>query len=151
VSIGRSPQIRGQIHKGEFRRVGGKLEEDRKSLIATSLAHFINDGLDGILPLLYHAFVSDYQLSYLTISVLTSLQSAFSMVVSPLVGRRSDVIGDFARMITIGLAMFATGVVGYALSVLVSGGTTHSGPAPECAFRTSETSRKQRNDGVAPS
>ncbi|HXY56488.1 MAG TPA: MFS transporter, partial [Nitrososphaerales archaeon] len=99
------------------------MEESRSSLIATSLGHFINDGLTGVLPLMYPVFVASYGLSLQTISVLAFLQSAFSIFVSPLVGRISDARGNFGTMIALGLVLFAVGTGGYAVSALFSGGT----------------------------
>jgi MFS family permease len=94
------------------------LEETQKSLAGTSLAHFINDGLGGVLPLMYPVLVTVYNLSVQTISILTSLQNAFSILVSPLIGRRSDATGEFPKMIAIGLGILAIGVAGYATSGL---------------------------------
>jgi len=99
-----------------------RLDDGRRSLIATSLGHFINDGLTGVLPLMYPVFVSS-GLSLQVISVLTFLQSAFSIVVSPIVGRISDARGNFASMIALGLVVFAIGTGGYAVSILFSQGT----------------------------
>ncbi|HYB76423.1 MAG TPA: hypothetical protein VEC08_05655, partial [Nitrososphaerales archaeon] len=87
------------------------MDDGRRSLIATSLGHFINDGLTGVLPLMYPVFVSN-GLSLQVISVLTFLQSAFSIVVSPIVGRISDTRGNFASMIALGLVVFAIGTGG---------------------------------------
>jgi MFS transporter, FSR family, fosmidomycin resistance protein len=100
------------------------MEEGRKSLVGTSVAHLINDGLGGVLPLMYPFFVSSYQLTDLAVSVLSSLQSVFTIVVSPFIGRRLDASGDFARMMAAGLAIFAIGAGGYALGGLFSTGTT---------------------------
>jgi FSR family fosmidomycin resistance protein-like MFS transporter len=97
------------------------LDERRRSLVATSLGHFINDGLTGVLPLMYPVFVA-YDVSVQIISVLTFLQSALSIVVSPFVGRISDIRGNFADMIALGLVIFAIGAAGYAVSTLFSQG-----------------------------
>jgi FSR family fosmidomycin resistance protein-like MFS transporter len=97
------------------------LDERRRSLVATSLGHFINDGLTGVLPLMYPVFVA-YEVSVQVISILTFLQSALSIVVSPFVGRISDIRGNFADMIALGLAILAVGTAGYAVSILFSRG-----------------------------
>jgi MFS transporter, FSR family, fosmidomycin resistance protein len=99
------------------------LDEGKKSLAATSLAHFVNDGLGGVLPLMYPVFESAYLLSTPAISILASLQNVFSIAVSPFVGRRSDLTGDFAKMIPIGIALFAVGAAGYAFSGVLASGT----------------------------
>jgi len=92
------------------------LKEDQKSLLATSLAHFINDGLSGVLPLAYPVYTVVYGLSIQIVSVFTFLQNALSIVVSPVVGRISDVKGNFNGMLVLGLLVFAVGAAGYALS-----------------------------------
>ena len=92
------------------------MREDRRSLLATSLAHFINDGLTGVLPLAYPIYVVTYGLSLQVVSIFTSLQSALSIVVSPVVGRRADMKGNFNEMLVLGLLIFAAGAAGYAVS-----------------------------------
>ena len=92
------------------------MKEDQRSLLATSLAHFINDGLTGVLPLAYPVYIVTYNLSIQMISVFTSLQNALSIVVSPVVGRRADVKGNFNGMLVLGLLIFALGAAGYAVS-----------------------------------
>jgi MFS family permease len=100
------------------------MEEGQRSLAGTSLAHFINDGLNGVLPLMYPFFTSAYQVSVFAVGVLVFLQNVVSIVASPLIGRRLDASGDFARMMAAGLAIFALGAGGYALGVLFSTGTS---------------------------
>jgi FSR family fosmidomycin resistance protein-like MFS transporter len=93
-----------------------KLEDSRKSLVATSLAHFINDGLTAMLPLMYPVFVL-YGVSLFTVSILVSLQSVFSILVSPWVGAKSDLSGNYAGLLALGLGLLALGAIGYAVSV----------------------------------
>jgi len=92
------------------------LKEDQRSLLATALAHFVNDGLTGVLPLAYPVYLVTYGLSIQVVSVFTFLQNALSIVVSPVVGRVSDVKGNFNVMLVVGLVIFAVGTAGYALS-----------------------------------
>jgi len=92
------------------------LKEDQRSLLATSLAHFINDGLTGVLPLAYPVYLVTYGLSIQLVSIFTFLQNALSIVVSPVVGRISDVRGNFNGMLAMGLLIFAVGAAGYAVS-----------------------------------
>jgi len=99
------------------------LEENQSSLIATSIGHFTNDGLTGVLPLMYPVFVASYGLSLQTISLLAFLQSAFSIFVSPLVGRISDARGNFGTMMALGLTLFALGTGGYAVAGQLSQGS----------------------------
>lgn len=90
--------------------------EGKRSLVATSLAHFINDGLAAMVPLMYPVFVL-YGVSLLTISIFVSLQSVFSILASPLVGVRSDERGNYVGLITLGLGLVSAGTIGYAVSV----------------------------------
>ena len=96
-------------------------EDGRRSLLATSLAHFINDGLIALIPLMYPLFAL-YGVSLTTISILVALQNVFAIAASPLVGARSDVSGNYAGLLTLGLAMLAVGTAGYAVSVQFSTG-----------------------------
>ena len=98
------------------------MKEDRRSLLATSMAHFINDGLGGVLPLAYPVYLVSYGLSLQIVSIFTFLQNALSIVVSPVVGRRADVKGNFSGMLVLGLLIFAVGAAGYAVSGDVLGG-----------------------------
>ncbi len=91
-------------------------DEGRRSLLATSLAHFINDGLIAMIPLMYPIFAL-YGISLATISILVALQNVFAIVASPLVGVRSDASGNYAGLLTLGLGMLAVGAIGYAVSV----------------------------------
>ena len=50
------------------------------------------------------------------VSIFTFLQNALSIVVSPVVGRISDVRGNFNGMLAMGLLIFAVGAAGYAVS-----------------------------------
>ena len=92
------------------------MKEDQRSLLATALAHFVNDGLTGVLPLAYPVYLVAYGLSIQVVSVFTFLQNALSIVVSPVIGRVSDVKGNFNVMLVVGLLIFAVGTAGYALS-----------------------------------
>ncbi len=98
-------------------------DDGRRSLVATSLAHFINDGLLAMIPLMYPIFAL-YGVSLLTVSILVAVQNIFSIFVSPLVGAKSDQSGNYAGLITLGLVLLAVGTIGYAVSVRI---TTDSG------------------------
>jgi MFS family permease len=67
---------------------------------------------------MYPVYEALYSLSVPTISVLTSLQYAFSIVVSPLVGNKSDSTGKFTFFLAFGLILFAVGTAGYAVAGL---------------------------------
>jgi MFS transporter, FSR family, fosmidomycin resistance protein len=101
--------------------VGTSPEDGRRSLVATSLAHFINDGLQAMTPLMYPVFVL-YGISLLTISIIIAIQNVFSILASPLLGTWSDVSGNYAGLLFLGLGMLAVGTVGYAVSVQFTAG-----------------------------
>lgn len=82
----------------------------------------MNDGLNGVIPLMYPVYNAMYGISIQTVSIITALQSVFSIVVSPLVGRKSDASGSFAGIMSLGLLMLAFGTAGCALSILFVGG-----------------------------
>ncbi len=96
-------------------------DEGRRSLLATSLAHFINDGLIAMIPLMYPLFAL-YGISLTTISILVALQNVFSILASPLMGVRSDASGNYAGLLALGLGLLAVGAIGYAVSVQFTSG-----------------------------
>lgn len=96
--------------------MGTSPEDGRRSLVATSLAHFINDGLQAMTPLMYPVFVL-YGISLLTISIIIAIQNVFSILASPLLGTWSDVSGNYAGLLFLGLGLLSVGTVGYAVSV----------------------------------
>ncbi len=69
-----------------------------------------------MVPLMYPVFAV-YGVSLLTVSILVSVQNVFSILVSPLVGTKSDQSGNYAGLLTLGLALLAAGTIGYAVSV----------------------------------
>jgi FSR family fosmidomycin resistance protein-like MFS transporter len=108
-----------------------KMQSNMKSLVATSLAHFVNDGniyvfitLYPILfPLEYYSLGSTKLPSLFLIGILIALQNAFSVVASPPVGRTADRTGKYRGLLSLGLCLMGIGIAGYALSILfVSGG-----------------------------
>jgi MFS transporter, FSR family, fosmidomycin resistance protein len=98
------------------------LDDGKKSLASTSVAHFVNDGTNGFIPLMYPVYNDIYGISIQTVPVFAALQNVFSIVVSPYVGKRADSTGKFAWLMTFGVLLLAFGTAGYALSVLFLGG-----------------------------
>jgi FSR family fosmidomycin resistance protein-like MFS transporter len=107
------------------------MQDDMKTLIATSLAHLANDGTTYIFitlypilfPLEYYSLGIPKLPALFLIGVLVALQNVFSVVASPLVGRIADKTRRYRGLLSLGLFLMGVGVVGYALSVLlVSGG-----------------------------
>ena len=105
--------------------------QDRiKSLIATSLAHFVNDGniyvfiiLYPILfPLAYYSLGSSKLPTLFLIGVLIALQNVCSVVSSPLVGRLADKTKGYRALLSLGLFLMGIGIAGSALSILFASG-----------------------------
>ncbi len=69
-----------------------------------------------MVPLMYPVFAV-YGVSLLTVSILVSMQNVFSILISPLVGAKSDQSGNYSGLLTLGLALLAAGTIGYAVSV----------------------------------
>jgi FSR family fosmidomycin resistance protein-like MFS transporter len=100
--------------------------QDRiKSLVATSLAHFVNDGnvyvfitLYPILfPLPYYSLGSTKLSALFLIGILTALQNIFSVAASPLIGRIADRTRRYRGLLSLGLFLMGIGIAGYALSI----------------------------------
>ncbi len=105
--------------------------QDRiKSLIATSLAHFVNDGniyvfitLYPILfPLAYYSLGSSKLPTLFLIGILIALQNVFSVVSSPLVGRLADKTKGYRVLLSLGLFLMGIGIAGSALSIFFASG-----------------------------
>ena len=94
------------------------MNEAGKSLLATALAHFTNDGSLNILPVLYLFLVESYGLSHLEVGVLASMTSVFAVVASPFIGRRSDSSQNYGYLMTLGLILIGIGTITYSISVL---------------------------------
>jgi len=94
------------------------LDDRKKSLASTSIMHFVNDGISGVIPLMYPVYNALYGISLQTVSVFTALQNVISIVVSPYVGNKADSSGNFAWLMTLGVLLLTFGTAGYAVSVL---------------------------------
>jgi MFS transporter, FSR family, fosmidomycin resistance protein len=96
-----------------------KMKDATKTLFATSLAHFINDGAMYVfITLNPKLLVSQLFL----IGVLVSLFSLFSVFVSPIVGRRADAGKNYGGLMTLGLVLMGIGIAGYSVSVIFASG-----------------------------
>ncbi len=94
------------------------MNDSSKTLLATSLGHFINDGLNNIFPIVYPLLLlAPYAYTNISIGILSAVLSVFSIVTSPLIGRRSDVGRNFVSMMSGGIIIMAIGVAGFALSM----------------------------------
>jgi MFS transporter, FSR family, fosmidomycin resistance protein len=106
------------------------MQDRMKSLIATSLAHFVNDGTYYIFitlypilfPLEYYSLGSSKLPALFLIGILIALQNVFSVVASPLVGRIADKTRNYRGLLSFGLALMAIGIAGYAFSIYFASG-----------------------------
>lgn len=89
------------------------------TLIATSLAHFVNDGSLYILITLYTRLLPS---EYLLIGILGALQNTFSVAVAPIVGRRADRSKSYGRLLSLGISLIGVSIVGYAASAVLFNG-----------------------------
>src|SRR2546428_9946400 len=85
--------------------------------------HFVNDGISGVIPLMYPVYNALYGISLQSVSVFTALQNVMSIVVSPYVGNKADSSKHFGWMMMLGVLLPSFGAAGYAVSVLFLGGS----------------------------
>ena len=91
--------------------------DSTKSLLGTSIGHFLNDGANNLFPAVYPVLLKSYNVSLEFIGILAALYSLSSLVASPFIGRRSDYNESYLRLIPLGLIVVAFGILGFALSV----------------------------------
>ena len=97
------------------------LEERSKSLVVTSLAHFVNDGSLYTFITLYSVLLPlKSELGY--IGILVGILNLFSVIASPLVGRIADRKRNHGRLLSLGLFLISIGIVGYSLSSIFTSG-----------------------------
>ena len=94
------------------------LNDQIKSFVSTSLAHFVNDGGTFFFPVIYPLLISSYSISYLEVAVLATLVNVAQVLAGPIIGRRADSSRKYASLITLGLILLGSGVAGYAFSML---------------------------------
>ncbi|MHB2037160.1 MAG: MFS transporter [Nitrososphaerales archaeon] len=94
------------------------MNDKAKSFIATSLAHFVNDGCGFIFPVIYPLLVSSYSISTLGIALLATLLNFSQVAASPFIGRKTDSSRNFSGLISLGIIMVGAGVAGYGISIL---------------------------------
>ncbi|MGH2638116.1 MAG: MFS transporter [Rhabdochlamydiaceae bacterium] len=87
-----------------------------KSLVSTSLAHFVNDVNTYVFIILYPKLLPLPSELYL-IGVLAGLQNLFSVAVSPFVGRVADSRKNYGTLLSVGLSLMGIGIAGYSVSV----------------------------------
>jgi MFS transporter, FSR family, fosmidomycin resistance protein len=94
------------------------LQNSTKSLVATSLAHFVNDGTGYIFIYLNPTLFT----SVLYIGILASLQNVFSIAASPFIGRRADATKNYGQLLVLGIVLLGIGTAGFAEMVLFASG-----------------------------
>ncbi len=98
------------------------LGERWRSLAATSIAHFINDGTLFIFPMIYPLLISYYGLSKLHVGVVAGVLYLASVLASPFVGSLSDRSRRFAALLALGIAMMAFGIMSLSAATLYLSG-----------------------------
>jgi FSR family fosmidomycin resistance protein-like MFS transporter len=98
------------------------LQNATKSLVATALAHFVNDGTLYIFPMLYPVLIKSYGFNEPLVGFLASLTSLFAIIAAPFVGLKSDRSQNYGYLMMMGLVLMAVGTLGYAFSVLYLSG-----------------------------
>lgn len=95
------------------------LRDNTKSLISTAFAHYINDGSLNIVTILYPILVlPPYNFSNTMVGVTAAVLNGFSIIMSPFIGRRSDLGRNYANLIIIGLGTISLGIIGFALAMV---------------------------------
>lgn len=97
------------------------MQDGTKGLIATSFAHFMNDGSLYVFITLYPKLLPLPSESAL-IGTLASMQNTFSVAASPLVGRTADAKKNYARLLAMGLSLLGAGIFGFSFSGLFASG-----------------------------
>ncbi len=107
------------------------MENRIKSLVATSLAHFANDGNGYIFVTIYpfiftlssYSFGTLKLASLFIIGVLVALENLFSVIASPVAGRVADKTRNYGGLLALGLVLMGIGILGYALTILFTSGS----------------------------
>src|SRR5579864_6728662 len=93
-------------------------QESTKSLVASALAHFVNDGSLYVFPIIYVFLILSHGLDQTLVAVLASLTSLSAIVAAPFVGRRSDVSQNYGSLMALGMVIMAVAIFGDAISFL---------------------------------
>lgn len=97
------------------------MQDNTKSLVALSLAHFVNDGSLYVFITLYPKLLP-LSSDLILIGSLASLQNIFSVVASPIVGRTADAKKNYVRLLVTGLSLMAFGIIGFSVSGIFASG-----------------------------
>lgn len=95
------------------------MDDSWSSLITTSLAHFANDGGGYVFITLLPVLPIP---STFLIGSLGALQNLFSVISSPIIGKRADSGRDYGNLLAIGLSLVGIAVIGYSVAILFTTG-----------------------------
>ncbi|HZW55717.1 MAG TPA: MFS transporter [Nitrososphaerales archaeon] len=97
------------------------MRDNSRSLIATALAHFINDGCLAVFPILYPLLVSFYGFTDSSVGIIATILGASSIAASPFIGRRSDIRRNYVNLILTGVLTIGFGLTAFALGMVYFG------------------------------
>ena len=95
------------------------MDDSWSSLITTSLAHFANDGGGYVFITLLPVLPIP---GTFLIGSLGALQNLFSVISSPIIGKRADSGRDYGNLLAIGLSLVGIAVIGYSVAILFTTG-----------------------------
>jgi MFS family permease len=93
-----------------------------RTLIFTSLAHFMNDGMVFFVPVIGDLLAKDHAISAVMITAMLTVfyvaSAGFGMVVAPL----ADALGRRGALIALGIFILSLGLAGFYLSLVLAAG-----------------------------
>jgi len=102
------------IMRHSFLKLKGRI------LALSSIAHFINDGSAYSYAVIYPYFVTNYNFSYLDITVVSVTYLSFSALSSLVVGRMADKSGRISQLLSLGIGLWGAAMLLLAFSVYFS-------------------------------
>lgn len=89
----------------------------RRTLILTSLAHFVNDGVSMVPLAIFPLLLTMFGLSAPELGVVAAMWNVTTVLGSPVVGHLSDRLKQNRALLVAGLVLMAVGIVGTGWSV----------------------------------
>ncbi|MCW4046189.1 MAG: MFS transporter [Candidatus Bathyarchaeota archaeon] len=105
-----------------------------RSLVFTSLGHFINDGEGFLVPVVAAALVAERGLTPLEVTIMFLAFYSSSSILSVYVGNFADITGKPGPIIAVGLTLISVGFLGFSLSVLYASGMPFLASVTASAF-----------------
>jgi FSR family fosmidomycin resistance protein-like MFS transporter len=93
-----------------------------RSLVFTSLGHFINDGESFLVPVIAAVMVTQRGLTPLDVTLMFLIFYSSSSVLSVYIGNFADVTGKLGPIIAVGLSFVSLGFLGFYLSASYTSG-----------------------------